>query len=247
MIYGYPGSTFKNWIETLKTAHSLGIDAYQLYRLRIVPHGAKTGMIKNYVRSLSRSFRVGTGHLRDETIGHTDLLRNMDLTKDPEVFFASGPSIIPTTCKTIPTGFRMLLGIGISSWTNLQDRFYINTGKDLAEYYSYLNKGKLPITRGKIKTEDDRRRWPICLSLKHNGLSKSNLQKIDRFAFRTIFRKKNRILKKYGSVEDTENMLSLTERGRFFADEVVIQFYHPDYMPFPKSAYSDGELNPYNS
>ena len=41
--------------------------------------------------------------------------------------------------------------------------------------------------------------------------------------------------------------MGLTEKGRFFADEVVIQFYHPDYIPFPKSAYADGELSPYRS
>jgi oxygen-independent coproporphyrinogen-3 oxidase len=39
LIYGYPGSTLEKWEETLMTAASLGIDAYPLYRLRIVPHG----------------------------------------------------------------------------------------------------------------------------------------------------------------------------------------------------------------
>ena len=41
--------------------------------------------------------------------------------------------------------------------------------------------------------------------------------------------------------------MGLTEKGRFFADEVVIQFYHPGYIPFPRSAYADGELSPYRS
>ena len=47
LIYGYPGSTLKKWEQTLVTAATLGVDAYQLYRLRIVPHGAKPGSIKN--------------------------------------------------------------------------------------------------------------------------------------------------------------------------------------------------------
>jgi hypothetical protein len=41
-------------------------------------------------------------------------------------------------------------------------------------------------------------------------------------------------------------VLKLTELGRFFADEISLQFYHPDYNPFLKTAYAEGELNPFN-
>jgi len=40
--------------------------------------------------------------------------------------------------------------------------------------------------------------------------------------------------------------LTLTENGRFFADEVCHQFHHPDYVPFPRETYHPGQLFPYN-
>lgn len=245
LIYGYPGSTIKNWIETLKTAHSLDIDAYQLYRLRIVPHGAKKGMITNMFDVSPEEFpsvdeiyvMKELGILISSEHGFDERSRRV---------FCAKPEHNSDYLQDHTDRLSNVLGIGISSWTNLQGRFYINTGKNLADYYSYLNKGILPIARGKIKTADDQRRWAICLSLKHNGVSKTNYKTVTGMTIEDAFGEKISRLKKYGLVEESDDMLRLTERGRFFADEVVIQFYHPDYMPFLKSAYMDAELNPYN-
>jgi hypothetical protein len=48
------------------------------------------------------------------------------------------------------------------------DRFFINTGR--AWKTTTPSTGKLPITRGKIKSADDVRRWAVCHSLKHHGV-----------------------------------------------------------------------------
>jgi oxygen-independent coproporphyrinogen-3 oxidase len=37
----------------------------------------------------------------------------------------------------------------------------------------------------------------------------------------------------------------LTTLGAFFADEVAESFSAPQYIPYPKTAYADGPLNPY--
>ncbi len=246
LIYGYPGSNFKNWIETLRTAHALGIDAYQLYRLRIVPHGAKKGMITTMYEQSPQDFPTveeiyvmkELGILVSAELGFTERSRRV---------FCNRPEHNSDYLQDHTDRLSNVLGLGISSWTNLQCRFYINTGKDLADYYSCLDKGKIPITRGKLKTDDDKRRWAICLSLKHNGVSKDFFAKVTGSSLEHEFGLKITRLIQYGLVEDRDGMLKLTERGRFFADEVVIQFYHPDYMPFPRTAYADGVLNPYHS
>lgn len=246
LIYGYPGSTLKNWIETLKTAHSLGVDAYQLYRLRIVPHGAKTGKITGIFDVSPQDF---------PSVADIYLMKELGILISSEHGFHERSRRVFCARSEHNSDYLQdhtdrlsnVLGIGISSWTNLQGRFYINTGKDLADYYAYLEKGKLPVARGKIKTGDDQRRWAICLSLKHNGVSKKQYQEAAGTTLKNAFGERIDRLKRYGLVEEDDVMLRLTERGRFFADEVVIQFYHPDYMPFPRSAYPNGELNPYNN
>lgn len=245
LIYGYPGSTFQNWINTLKTAHSLEVDAYQLYRLRIVPHGAKKGMITNMFDASPEDFPSVADIYVMKELGILISSEHGFNERSRRVFCAR-PEHNSDYLQDHTDRLSNVLGIGISSWTNLQGCFYINTGKDLDDYYSYLNKGKLPIARGKVKTEDDRRRWAICLSLKHNGISKMKYKEVTGATLQAAFGPKIFRLKKYALVEESVDMLRLTERGRFFADEVVIQFYHPDYMPFPKSAYIDGELNPYH-
>jgi len=246
LIYGYPGSTLQNWIDTLKTAHSLDIDAYQLYRLRIVPHGAKTGAIKNVFDKSPEVFPSVKDIYIMKGLGMLISSQN-EFKETSRRVFCKGPEHNSDYLQDHTDRLYNVLGFGISSWNNLQDRFFINTGKDLADYYSYVNNGKLPVARGKIKTVDDRRRWAICLSLKHHGVSKKMYEKITGTILDNYFGEKIKRLKNFGLLEEDDEMLKLTEKGQFFADEVVIQFYHPDYIPFPKSAYADRELNPYNN
>ena len=139
-----------------------------------------------------------------------------------------------------------LIGFGASSWSNVQGRFYLNTGESLARYAGFLQDGALPINRGKTRTADDERRWAIAVTLKHNGLSKKNFHERTGVTVSEAFPRHIERLKKYGLVEEDVDTLRLTERGVFFADEVVTQFYHPRYLPFPRSAYAEGDLNPFS-
>ena len=63
--------------------------------------------------------------------------------------------------------------------------------------------------------------------------------------FDGVFKVKFDRLKEWGLVEETDAVVRLTPFGAFFADEVVQQFEHPSFLPFPMEAYGDGPLNPY--
>ena len=244
LIYGYPGSTLKKWEETLMTAAALGVDAYQLYRLRIVPHGAKAGSIQKLYDTSPEIFppleeiylMKELGLLISAQNGYRETSRRV---------FCRGPEHNSEYLQDHTDRLSNVLGFGISSWNNLQDRFFINTGKGLEDYHHAIDRGRLPIARGKIKSEDDVRRWAICLSLKHRGVSLKQYEAATGTPLDREFGDRIERLKRYGLLEEKEELVVLTEKGRFFADEVVIQFYHPDYIPFPKSAYAEGELSPY--
>ncbi len=245
LIYGLPGLTPEKWVETLNTAFSLDIDACQLYRLRIVPHGAKTGVIKEQFDKSPEIFpdleqvyiMKELGILISSQSGFGQFSRRV---------FAKSAVHNSEYLKDHCDRLSNVLGLGISSWTNLGDRFFLNTGKSLEEYNYYIDQEKLPIARGKIKTQEDIKRWAFVLPLKHVGVLKTEYMGATGMSVNEAFGPKIEKLKKHGLLEENDFTVKLTERGSFFADEVCAQFYHADYLPFPKTAYTDGELNPYN-
>jgi hypothetical protein len=159
--------------------------------------------------------------------------------------FAKGPEHNSDYLTDHTDGLCDVLGLGISSWNNLQGRFFVNTGESLEKYHSFIEQGRLPIAKGRIRSPDNEKRWAIAVPLKHHGVSKQAYRKIAGEELETSFGRKIEALKKFGLLEEDETSLRLTEKGSFLADEVVIQFYLPEYLPFPKASYSDGELNPY--
>ena len=44
-------------------------------------------------------------------------------------------------------------------------------------------------------------------------------------------------LKKLGLLDEDNEKVFLTSRGRFFADEVAMQFFSKKYLPFPELAH----------
>lgn len=245
LMYGYPGCTPEKWLTTLETALSLDVDAFQLFRLRIVPHGDRVGTITTrfdrspeifptvdeiYVMKQLGSLVAGQGGLEETS----------------RRLFTKGPVHTSHYLTDHTDGLCDVIGFGASSWSNVQGRFYLNTGESLDRYAAFLKDGVLPINRGKTRTADDERRWAIAITLKHNGLSKRKFRELTGVPVSEAFPGRIERLKRYDLVEEDGETLRLTGRGRFFADEVVTQFYHTKYLPFPRSAYAEGDLNPFS-
>ncbi len=245
LIYGYPGCTPEKWRKSLETALALGIDGFQLYRLRIVPHGDRTGTIKARFEASPEIFPEA-----DEIY----------LMKQLGLMAAEQGGLEECSCRLFTRGalhasryladhtdmLYDVIGFGASSWSNVQGRFYLNTGESLERYAAFLREGTLPINRGKARTEDDERRWAAAVTLKHGGVPKKRFRELTGVSLEDAFPRQVDSLGKYGLVEESGSALKLTGRGRFFADEVVMQFYHPRYLPFPRSAYAEGDLNPFS-
>lgn len=244
LIYGYPGCTPREWLDTLETAFSLDIDACQLYRLRIVPHGEREGAVKARFDRAPAAFpdvpdvytMKALGILAATERGFPETSRRV---------FARGARHNSDYLTDHTDSLCDVLGLGISSWSNLQGRFFVNTGESLEAYYGHLAGGALPIAKGKVRTEDDQRRWAVAVPLKHHGVRKAVFRQVTGADLGDAFPRKIQSLKRFGLLWEEDDAVGLTEKGGFLADEAVIQFYHPDYIPFPASAYRDGELNPY--
>lgn len=245
LIYGYPGCTPEGWLRTLETALSLGIDAFQLYRLRIVPHGDRVGTIKTRHETNPEIFPAVDDIYVMKMLGSL-VARHGGLRETSCRLFSKGGHHTSRYLIDHTDNHYDVLGFGASSWSNVQGRFYLNTGESLAGYTQWVRSGTLPINRGKVRTDDDQRRWAVAIALKHNGVDMARFRELTGVPVHEAFPRQMTHLKKFGLIRDDDGFVRLTRRGRFFADEVVTQFYHPDYLPFPRDRYREGELNPFS-
>ena len=245
LIYGYPGCTPELWLNTLQTALSLGIDAFQLYRLRIVPHGDRVGTIKTTFENTPEIF-PGVDEIYTMKMLGSLLARHGGLRETSCRLFSKGGEHTSRYLIDHTDNLYDVIGFGASSWSNVQGHFYLNTGESLPKYVAGVRSGTLPINRGKLRTPDDERRWAAAITLKHNGIPKQQFRELTGASVAEAFPRHLENLKKYDLVREDDEKVRLTSRGRFFGDEVVTQFYHPAYLPFPRHRYREGELNPFS-
>ena len=243
-IYGYPGQTLETWIETMEKAVSLGIEEIQNYRLKVIPYGDHNGFILKEVTqdrkdlpSLEQTMimkRVAILILSQN--GYKEnLIRVFSRNSEDFSHYANDQC-----CNLVDQ-----IGFGLTAFSSLRDRFGLNT-QDFTEYYSLINQGRLPLNRGLVRNKDDQLRWAIILPLKNRKVYKNYFRKITGVSLNEVFRNKIEKLKEFGLLYEDDKVLAPTERGRLFADEVCQAFFHPDYMPFPRTAYAHGRLYPYD-
>ena len=239
-IYGYPTQSMQTWQDTLRTAISTGVEEIQLYRLKIVPYGDARGPIeREFDRhperfpSLEESLlmkQVGMDLLADH--GYNETLTRV-FSKDPKYY---SHYAWDQCCET-----RDCIGFGLSTFSSLRDRFCI-TPDSMQEYTNKVLAGRLPLNRGLVRNRDDQLRWHVILPLKNSRVVKADYEQIMGVPMERIFRHELDMLAAHDLLLEDDERVTLTPRGRFFADEVCCQFHHPRYMPFPRENYADGPL-----
>ena len=244
-IFGYPGETLENWKDTVREATSLGVHEIQLYRLKVEAYGDHQGPIKKF-RELSLADCPPTEitfmmkQLAIDILGeagyHENVLRRV-YSKSKDLFSHYAHN---QCCVLLDE-----IGIGLTAFSSLRDRFVLNTQK-FEEYYANIEAGKLPLNRGIIRSPEEQIRWSIILPLKNKDIRKSLFKRrTNGRLLDEVFRPKIAALKEHGLIWEDEKTMALTTLGKFFADEVVECFSAPQYIPFPRSEYAEGPLNPY--
>ncbi|MBU1998861.1 MAG: coproporphyrinogen-III oxidase family protein [Candidatus Omnitrophota bacterium] len=245
LLYGFPGITLEMWIQDLLEAHTLDVDGYELYRLRIVPHGYGKAQIRQYYENNKHLF-PDLNMTCFQKMSAKVIASHHGFQEYYRMFFSRNQQYNPIYQLGRTQNLYDTIGLGISASSVLQGRYMENTSQSLEHYYSFIEKGRLALDRGRIRTSDDNQRRAFVLPLKHCGINKTQYQKNTGLSIQELFGARIEKLKKYGLIEDKDGAIVLTEKGSIFADEVVTQFYAPEYLPFPKSDYPAGELSPYN-
>jgi len=243
-IYGYPGLTVEKWVKTMEKVVSLGVDEVHNYRLKIIPYGDNVGTIRSLFDREKDIFPS-----TEETLvmkqAAIDILNLNGYKENLTRVFTRSKNNYSHYASDQCCGLFDQIGFGLTAFSSLRDRFALNT-QDFDEYYSLIGRGKLPLNRGLVRSRDDNIRWNIILPLKNRLVYKKYFFSRTGVRAEEVFKNKIERLKKHGLLFEDERIISLTERGRFFADEACHQFFHPSYIPFPKKSYSEAELNPYN-
>ncbi|MFV2058296.1 MAG: coproporphyrinogen-III oxidase family protein [Thiohalomonadales bacterium] len=232
LIFGYPKQTLEMWTENMLECVALGIEGYQLYRLRIKQHGDRQGNILSQASKFPERFPDTDTVLLMKQIGIL-ISEQHGYNEHQTRVFAKKANDISHYLRDWACHLADVIGVGVSAWSNFRGVFAINVGDaNLQHYYDLIDKGKIAINRGKIRSNDDYLRRCLILPLKNLGVDKSLFLQRTGEDINERFGIEIAGLKTLGLLEEDQNRLWLTKSGRFFADEVATQFFNPEFMPF---------------
>ena len=243
-IFGFPGQTVEGWADMIERACQLDVEEIQLYRLKIDAYGDYQGPVKKLITK--RPDLVPT---IEQTVimkqVAIDILARHGYTENLRRVFSKEYKHHSRYAHNQCCRLLDQIGFGLTAFSSLRDRFALNT-QHFDEYYSLIESGHLPINRGIIRSPEEQMRWAIILPLKNRSARKSDFLRATGKPMEHYFRAKIAKLQDAGLVVEDEERLVLTKLGAFFADEVVQQFQHPDYIHYPVDHYDAGPLHPCN-
>jgi oxygen-independent coproporphyrinogen-3 oxidase len=242
-IFGYPGQTPESWIDEMEFAMSLDVDEIQLYRLKVEAYGDYQGPIKTVVQKAPARVLGDEETLTMKKIA-IDMLSVRNFTENIRRVFGRTRKIYSHYAWNQCCMLYDEIGFGLTAFSSLRNRFVLNT-QYFDEYYASIEAGRLPLNRGLVRSEEEQKRWAIILPVKNSFVNKGIFKERTGESAENVFKEKMNRLKTYGLVVEDEKKIQCTKLGAFFADEVAQQFHHPDYIPFPRDQYEEGDLNPY--
>ena len=242
-IFGHPGETIENWIEVMEKAVALGVPEIQLYRLKLEAYGDYQAPLKKLLQ-----MRPENAIEVEDTIAMKqlaiDILNDHGYHENLRRVFSRKREHVSHYARNQCCYLLDEMGLGLTAFSSLRDRYSLNTA-NFEEYYKKIENGQLPLNRGLVRSPEEQIRWAIILPLKNLDIWKPTFLERTGRNLEDVFQAKFANLKAEGLIVETDKKIALTKKGAFFADEVVEGFAAPQYVPFPRSAYSEGPLNPF--
>jgi oxygen-independent coproporphyrinogen-3 oxidase len=116
------------------------------------------------------------------------------------------------------------VGIGQSAYGYINGVAYQNT-KKIISYRNFLKNNSLPITKGKVTTEEERATRAAILGLKTNaGVCLRDIEKRYEVQLKPKVEKQLKQLVKLNVFSIDDDRLSFTEKGLFWGDCVLSSF-----------------------
>jgi len=233
LIYAYPNQTVKDWAQNMLLATTLDIDGYQLYRLRIKQHGDRQGNIIREFNKRPERFASVDEILLMKMLGKV-ISEDNGYHEYQARIFSKKENDMSHYLRDWTNELYDVAGVGVSAWSNLRGVFSLNVGdQSLQSYYDLIDQGKVSVNRGKVRSDDDEVRRSFLLPLKNIKVNKKKFTERTGKKISDLFQAEINWLKQFDLIAENADHVWLTDRGRFFADEVTTQFFNPAYLPFP--------------
>ena len=232
-IFGHPGETLRNWIDVIERAVKLPTTEIQLYRLKVQSYGDYQGVINQYSRGDDineiPTFR-DTMLMKQIAI---DILNQNGFHEKLRRVYTKNPRIFSHYAYNQCCNLYDQVGFGMTGFSSYHDRFDINS-MHFDEYYRMIDEGKLPITRGYVRSPEDQIRQAIVLPLKNRSIIKADFLKRTGVSFDDVLPQKTEKLIQHGLLRDNGKVVELTEMGGFLADEVCETYNSDEFKPVPR-------------
>ncbi|MCB9478981.1 MAG: coproporphyrinogen III oxidase family protein [Deltaproteobacteria bacterium] len=236
LIYGYPEQSVQSWIETMRTAVASGADAWHLYRLRIRRYGEKQGVILRQFHDRPDAFPEVDRIRLMKALGYV-ISENFGYKQHFSRIFATDKRHISGYMVDYATRMTDVIGLGPSSWSNHYRTFTQNLGADFAAYEQSVKDGRLPIFKGIYRDDETEMRRCFISPLKHDRVYKAAFKARTGVEVLDHYGAEIERLAPLGLIDQDDESIFMTERGRFFGDEVAMQFFQRRFLPVPDFAH----------
>jgi oxygen-independent coproporphyrinogen-3 oxidase len=237
LIYGYLGLSVEDWIRTMQTALSSGADAWHLYRLRIKRYGEVQGQVLHeYVEAPEDAPEA-------ERVW---LMKMLGIVMSEDNGYHQHFTRIFSTQRRHITEFMWdycceladVVGTGPSAWSNYHRTFTLNWGARMDTWRDEVRAGRLPVERGILRDLETEARRSFLLPLKNDRVIKRKFEARTGLNVQEHLGAELARLEGLGLLQQDERSVSLTPRGRFFADETMWQLTQRQHVPFPEVLHS---------
>lgn len=225
LIYGLPLQTIESIQTTIRQVIDLKPDRIAFYSYAHVPWTSKGQRLfdETHLPAAEEKLQL---YLKGKELltshGYTDIGMDHFALAEDELNKArlNGTlhrNFMGYTCQQS----GMLLGLGVSSISDLGDAFAQNA-KTLHDYYEAVNNGELAIRRGYFLSEEDVAFRKYILDISCKGTTVFNPADLSLLRMHTFPQLSE--LKKDGLIEYDDLMLKLTDKGHFFLRNICSAF-----------------------
>lgn len=172
LMYGLPGQSLEDLRETLSAVRGMAPERIALFGYAHVPH-----LIPRQRRIDEQGLPDSTARFRQAEFGHRFLLAAGYEPVGFDHFALPGDALARAarggTLRRNFQGFTedrsdILIGLGASAISSFPDRLLQNE-KNAGKYRMLVSAGRLPVTRGLVRSADDRRRAAVIEALLCRG------------------------------------------------------------------------------
>jgi oxygen-independent coproporphyrinogen-3 oxidase len=231
LIYGLPHQTVESYEETLDQVLELEPDRFAIYSYAHVPwvNAAQKNLERVGLPVAETKLRLLKYIIeRLSQAGYVYIGMDHFARPDDKLAISMREGTLQRNFQGYSTHAGVeIVGLGMSAISQTHDMYFQNT-KDLIEYADHLDAGRMPLVRGCVLTEEDRRRRAIITEvmcrahLDFAGLSETIGTDVTKYVREDL--SALRALEADGLVRLSDTGMDITEQGRLFLRNIAVVF-----------------------